>query len=113
MPLQVQSSNIASLCSELGFSGAYLGRDEKTLTAHTLEFPVESLSHGTPHPFWRADSLEAQLLAVQFCNVNQRGQLLWPDNTHQGWPTWRFDQPKYIIYLSVTKRILSLQTLGF
>jgi hypothetical protein len=98
MPLQVQSSNVTKLCSELGFSGAYPGREENVLKGHTVGFPIESLSQGTPFPFFRADSLEAQQLAVQFCNENKRGQLLWPDNTHHGWPTWHSERPKYVLH---------------
>ena len=92
----VQSSNVSKLCSELGFGGTYPGREEKALTAHTLKFPIESLSQSTPFPFFRSDSTEAQQLALQFCNENRRGQLFWPDNTHNNWPAWSLEKTKYV-----------------
>lgn len=90
----IQSSNATKLCSELGFGGTYPSREEKVLTAHTLKFPTESLSQGTPFPFFKSDSIEAQQLAIQFCNEERRGETLWPDNTHNGWPTWSQERTK-------------------
>lgn len=94
MSIRVQSSSVTKVCAELGFSGAYPDRDEKALTAHTHAFPVESLSQGTPFPFFKANSTEAQQLAVQFCNEGDRGQLLWPDTIHNGWPAWSAERAK-------------------
>jgi hypothetical protein len=94
MPQPVQSSNISNLCAQLGFNGEYPGREEKVLTAHTLDFPTESLHQGTPIPLFKADSSEAQELAIKFCSQNQRGQLLWPENKNNAWPSWSSDKSK-------------------
>jgi len=91
----VKQTTIAALCSELGFNGSYPGRNEKSLTYHTLAFPIDSLlKQEKLHP--SSDSPEAQRLAVEFCSEDHRGQTLWPDNTHQGWPTWRSESSKYV-----------------
>ncbi|KAG0650377.1 hypothetical protein D0Z07_3414 [Hyphodiscus hymeniophilus] len=111
MPVGIQSSNVARLCSELGFSGKHPGRKEKDLTCLTRSFPIDSLSKGTPRPFFRADSLEALQLAIQFCSENQRGHFFWPDNSHQEWPTWLSDQPKCVpLYGTINVRELSPQS---
>ena len=95
MSVPVQSSNITTLYEELGFSGKYPGRDKKVLEAALKPTSFEVLFQGSPLPLSKADSPEAQSLAVRFCEKHLTGKTLWPENTHGGWPRWTTERPKY------------------
>jgi|SRR6266536_991869 len=97
MSIPVQSGKISTICSELGFSGKYPGREAKILEAEFNNCELDSLSQGSPLPLWKADTREAQDLAVRFCEDNQRGQRLWPDDVQTRWPVWTVDRAKFAL----------------
>jgi hypothetical protein len=96
MSTPVQSSKISTVSSELGFSGKHPGREAKIFEAELNNCNLDTLSQGTPFPFWKADTPEAQNLAVHFCEDNHRGQRLWPDDVRKRWLAWTVDRTKYV-----------------
>lgn len=94
---RIQSSNIASLSTELGFppDGAQ-GRDPKEFKRAAAEFRVRFAEKGHPLPFHEPFSIEAEKYALAFCKEEDRAANLWPPNDH-GWPCWTKDKTKLVL----------------
>jgi hypothetical protein len=94
MSASIQSSNLANLYAELGFSKDLPGRDPKVIKNALTQCRLQTLNEGNPHPFNKTDSEEAKDLAREFCERNQRAKGLWPDNPGGAWPSWSKDRKK-------------------
>ncbi|KAE9372633.1 hypothetical protein N431DRAFT_466874 [Stipitochalara longipes BDJ] len=91
----IQTKNITTLCSELGFSKDLAGgRDPTILKAATIEFRKSFIQKGHHLPISTSVSPEAQHFALAFCQESNRGATLWPSNSNGSWPCWSSEQPK-------------------
>jgi hypothetical protein len=93
---KIQSKNISTLCSELGFSEDSLGRDPKTFTTAITEFRKSLIEKGNYLPYGASDSPEAQHFALAFCQEEDRGATLWPSVSDSSWPTWSLHRSRYV-----------------
>ncbi|KAF8859715.1 hypothetical protein BDZ45DRAFT_801399 [Acephala macrosclerotiorum] len=103
---RIQSSNIANLCTKLGFppdgeqeSGEIESRDPKELKRALSSFRIRFAEQGHPLPFSDPYSPEAEKYALAFCEEDDRAEKYWPPNTY-GWPCWATD--KTLILRSLT-----------
>jgi hypothetical protein len=88
MPATVRSKTLAELYIGLGYSGELPGQHHGDLDAVLQHCNLDILSHGSPHPFNKPDSKEANALARQTLITNERGARLWLGNTHGSGPSW-------------------------
>jgi hypothetical protein len=85
---KMQSKNVTTLCSELGFSEEFPDRDPKAFQKSIADFRNTYVALGNSLPPTRPDSFEAQRFALAFCIEDGRGETLWPSNTLHKWPSW-------------------------
>jgi hypothetical protein len=95
---RIQSSNIANLCTKLGFppdgeqeSGEIESRDPKEFKRIVASFRVRFAQAGHPLPFSEPYSPEAERYAIAFCEEDDRAETYWPPNAY-GWPCWQTDK---------------------
>ncbi|CZR58530.1 uncharacterized protein PAC_08422 [Phialocephala subalpina] len=102
----LQSRNITSLSSSLGFGDGFQGRDSKDFRTLIAKFRLHFTSQGHPLPFSNPYSTEAYEFAEAFCEEDEKGQTLWPATTPRRWPCWQVDKE---LILQSLAHIFSLQ----
>lgn len=98
---RIQSSNLANLCTKLGFppdgeqeSGEIESRDPKEFKRAVSLFRIRFAEQGHPLPFSEPYSPEAEKYALAFCEEDDRAETYWPPNAY-GWPCWATDKTLY------------------